>query len=95
MGVSHTRTIYDPNERGYNLKPLAKKYGTNIHDWYIDEKDRMVCFEGTDLLFESDFRRVRNLYKELHELGLKGIERKYNDTTKKWEEEIYTFDKKC
>lgn len=92
MGVAHSRTIYDPQNRRLYLQAHATRYGTKISDWEIDEKKRMVCKEYVDIMFNKpDFK---TLYQEFQKLGLKGINQVFNTKTGKFDEEIYDFNVK-
>lgn len=76
MGASRSScTIYDPNNNGYDLQPLAKKYYVSVSDWKLDDEKRMICEENPgDLLFEFMEYDRQKFYRKLQELGLKIIE---------------------
>jgi hypothetical protein len=85
MGVSHSRTIYDPQERNLDLKTYAKEHNTIISEWKRDSNGRLICYERIDILFYQ-MHNFKELYNKLNKLGLKGIDNEGNiyEFSEKW-----------
>ena len=84
MGLTHSRWIYDPENRNLNLQYLAEMHHTHIGAWKIDNEGRMICNESIDVLPIID-NKFKELYAHLHKLGLKGIDHRG---------EVYSFSEK-
>ncbi len=73
MGIAHSISIYDPENRKLDLQALAKEHNTQISEWEIDENGRMICTERTDIFPGITNNRFQELYSKIDELGLLGI----------------------
>lgn len=91
MGAAQSCIIYDPNDKGYDMQPLSKKYGIRITEWKLDEKDRMVCRESVDLFYAGFDPDLKQFFRDLHELGLKRIYKTPDFATSPSKEYIINF----
>jgi len=87
MGLSHSRTIYDPQNRSLPIQEEGRqRFNVIVSQWKVDDQSRMIAKESCDILgvksFDPDFK---GFYEWLHTLDLKGID---------VDDSCYSFDEK-